>query len=219
MWIRCSSLLSLLFLLSGPSWQAVAGVHRDAYGVSGTLVATAIFLSGEAGSLDQVSRFLSHLTTLSLQACRPSVKIRLSQYARACACSTSVMETLLIAPISIRYRAVPQAVFTLDLVAMMAGRRFQNVANTLVEAMEADALANADSKPPCAAETTSSAHEASVPMGPIGPDLKKAKHNRSTPTDQLGETGGIRRIQMPPLDVFQRDYMETETPVILSGVS
>lgn len=117
------------------------------------------------------------------------------------------------------YRAVLQAIFTLDLVAMMAGGRFQDVANTLVEAMEADALASTDPKRRCVGEMTGSVHAASVPVCPIGPDLKKDKHGRSMPTDELGKSGSIRRIQMPPLDVFQRDYMETETPVILSGVS
>lgn len=116
------------------------------------------------------------------------------------------------------YRAVIQAVFTLDLVAMMAGGGFQDVANTLVEAMEADALDNTGPKPPCAAGTTSSTHTTSVQVRPIGPDLKKAKNDQSIPTDQLDKSGGVRRIQMPSLDVFQRDYMETETPVILSGV-
>lgn len=101
----------------------------------------------------------------------------------------------------------------------MAGGRFQDVANTFVEAMEADALANTEPKPPCAGVTTSSAHTASVPVRPIGPDLKKAKHDPSMSTGQLGQSGRVRRIQMPPLDVFQRDFMETATPVILSGVS
>lgn len=116
-----------------------------------------------------------------------------------------------------------QAVFTLDLVAMMAGGRFQGVANAFVEAMEANTLAEASltsgastSEPPCprpcGGETTTSAHAA--------PPQKKAKRDRSTAaTGKPGSDVGIRRINMPPLDVFQRDYMETATPVILSGVS
>lgn len=208
---------SLVSLPSGPSWQAVAKVHRHAYGVSGTLVAVALFLSGESGSLDQVSRCLSHFITYNRPRCKISVKIGFSQHANACVCSTYARDKSLasIEP----SRAVIQAVFTLDLVAMMAGGEFQDVANTLVEAMEADALDKTDPKPPCAVGTTSSAHTTSVPVCPIGPDLKKAKHDQSMPTDQLRKSGGIRRIQMPPLDVFQREFMETETPVILSGVS
>lgn len=53
--------VSFLYLASGPAWQAVARVHRDAYGVAGTLVAAAIFLSGEEGSLDQVGVYVSTL--------------------------------------------------------------------------------------------------------------------------------------------------------------
>lgn len=118
-----------------------------------------------------------------------------------------------------------QAVLALDLVAMMAGGRFQSVANTFVEAMEANALAetaaaagtNTTEQPcpgarPCTGETTNAAHAAPPP--------KKAK--RGQPTAAAGKAGSsreIRRIKMPPLDVFQRDYMETATPVVLSGVS
>eukprot|EP00752_Nemacystus_decipiens_P010037 g8950.t1 len=156
-------------LHSGPAWQSVAKVHRDAYGVAGTLVAAAIFLSGEEGSLDQ-------------------------------------------------------AVFTLDLVAMMAGGRFQGIANTFVDAIEANALTEAaaaaaadTNERPCsgpslrAGKTATATHSA--------PLRKKAKHDQPTATPgKPGSSGGVRRIKMPPLDVFQRDYMETATPVILSGV-
>eukprot|EP00903_Cladosiphon_okamuranus_P019922 g18309.t1 len=150
-------------LHSGRSWQAVAKVHRDAYGVAGTLVATAIFLSGEEGGLDH-------------------------------------------------------AVFTLDLVAMMAGGRFQGAANTIVEAMEANALGKAPTagsgisttESPCAGEATTTKAR----------PLKKAKYDEqpTVATGRASSGGGIQRITMPPLDVFQRDYMETATPVILSGV-
>lgn len=54
--------LDLRYPTSGPAWQSVAKVHRDAYGVAGTLVAAAIFLSGEEGSLDQVSTRVQHGT-------------------------------------------------------------------------------------------------------------------------------------------------------------
>lgn len=111
----------------------------------------------------------------------------------------------------------------------MAGGRFQGVANTFVEAMEAKALAKTAAAPgastaepscpcprpcprPCAGETTTAVHTAPPP--------KKAKRDQPTvATGKPGSGGGIRRIKMPPLDVFQRDYMETATPVILSGVS
>lgn len=109
-----------------------------------------------------------------------------------------------------------QAVYALDLVAMMAGGRFQGVANAFVEAMEADALMESQpaasaslAQPPSAGEAAASAPER---VGPSEPCLKRAKRCRLT-------SGGIRRIQMPSLDVFQKDYMETATPVILSGVS
>ena len=50
---------------SGPSWQAVPQVHRDAYGVAGTLVAVAIFLSGASGSLDKVGA-VTHANTQAI---------------------------------------------------------------------------------------------------------------------------------------------------------
>lgn len=120
-------------------------------------------------------------------------------------------------------RTTLQAVFTLDLVAMMAGGRFQGVANTFVEAMEANASATTAAAPgasttqppcpvPCAGESTTASHTAPPP--------KKAKCDQTTAaTGKPGSDGGIRRIKMPPLDVFQRDYMDTATPVILLGVS
>lgn len=99
----------------------------------------------------------------------------------------------------------------------MAGGRFQGVANTFVETMEANALAetaaaagaSTSERSCCAGETTTATHSAPPP--------KKAKP--TAVPGQPGSGGGIRRIKMPPLDIFQRDYMETATPVILSGVS
>ncbi|CAM9244870.1 unnamed protein product [Scytosiphon promiscuus] len=146
-------------LHSGPSWSSVSQVHRDAYGLAGTLVATAIFISGEPGSLDR-------------------------------------------------------AVYALDLVAMMAGGRFQNVANDFVDTMEKSALMTSEppssarsARPPSAREPKGSAPER---LRRSEPCMKKAKRDSTS--------GEIRRIRMPPLDVFQREYMETATPVILSGV-
>lgn len=119
-----------------------------------------------------------------------------------------------------------QAVFTLDLVAMMAGGRFQGVANTFVEAMEANALAETatvggkkTSERPRPGPSPS-AEEAAI-AADSAPPPKKAKRYQPTATAPVkpGSGGGIRRIKMPSLDVFQRDYMETATPVILSGVS
>ncbi|CAM9187557.1 unnamed protein product, partial [Ectocarpus fasciculatus] len=156
-------------LHSGKSWQTVAKVHRDAYGVSGTLVAIATFISGEADSLDN-------------------------------------------------------AVYALDLVAMMAGGHFQGVANTFVEAMEADSCAKTDLASRVGAAQSPSAGAAPVATraasAPDGARPKKAKHDHSMATGRPGSGRGIVcRVRMPPLDVFRRDYMETETPVILSGVS
>lgn len=107
----------------------------------------------------------------------------------------------------------------------MAGGRFQDLANSFVEAMEAEALdetesgsggARGVSKPPRDGETTSDGQTVSAP---VEPSFKKAKRDHSKATRQPATGPKIRRIQMPPLDVFQRDYMETATPVILSGVS
>lgn len=116
-----------------------------------------------------------------------------------------------------------QAVYALDLVAMMAGGRFQGVANTFIEAMEADSFAKTDLAPRVGAAKSPSAGVAPVATrgasAPDGVRPKKAKRDRSMVTGRPGSGGGIRRIRMPPLDAFRRDYMETETPVILSGVS
>lgn len=116
----------------------------------------------------------------------------------------------------VRCCGASQAVYALDLVAMMAGGRFQTVANAFVEAMEADALVKSEpassarsAQPPSARRSTGLPSER---VRPSGPCLKRAKRDGSTNV-------GIRRIQMPPLDVFQKEYMETATPVILSGVS
>ena len=103
----------------------------------------------------------------------------------------------------------------------MAGGRFQGVANTFVEAMEANALAGT---PATASARPRGGEMATVAADSLSssstPSSKKAKHDQQTPSPgKPGSDGGIRRIKMPPLDVFQRDYMETATPVILSGVS
>lgn len=59
---------------SGPSWQAVAQVHRDAYGVAGTLVALAIFLSGATDSLDKVGA-MSHVNTPAIRRSTRSLSL------------------------------------------------------------------------------------------------------------------------------------------------
>lgn len=41
--------------VSGPSWQAVEPVYREAYGVAGILVAVAVFSSSKPHSLEKVS--------------------------------------------------------------------------------------------------------------------------------------------------------------------
>lgn len=107
---------------------------------------------------------------------------------------------------------------------MMAGGRFQDLANSFVEAMEGEALKETEtgsggarvSKPPRDGGTKSGAQTVSAP---VEPSLKKAKRDQSTATRHPGAGPELRRIPMPSLDVFQRDYMETATPVILSGVS
>lgn len=129
----------------------------------------------------------------------------------------------------------------------MAGGRFQAVANLFIEHMEAHAQLGpnvapvtnraplqAPQAPPDRKTTTCTVHETNssgtaaaglVPatpagMDPIEPRLKKAKRGRSPGMNELpGAAGGVRRIRMPPLHVFQREYMETSTPVILTGVS
>lgn len=118
-----------------------------------------------------------------------------------------------------------QAVFTLDLVAMMAGGRFQGVANTFVEAMEANALAETatvggskTSERPRPGPSPS-AEEAAIAADSAPPPKKAKRYQPTAAQVKPGSGGGIRRIKMPSLDVFQRDYMETATPVILSGVS
>lgn len=112
----------------------------------------------------------------------------------------------------------------------MAGGRLQGIANLFVEGMETHALletnTNTKSAPntstamlPRDGEATNSAHRASRTLSQE-PPAKKVKPNRSTGTRQEPCTsGGVRRIRFPPLDVFQREYMETATPVILTGVS
>ena len=124
----------------------------------------------------------------------------------------------------------------------MAGGRFQAIANLFIEHMEAhgqlgpsftpvtsrtkpqQAPADANTKSCTLHETNSSGATATgraptTPAG-VGPQLKKAKRGRTPGKGELpGADGGVRRIHMPPLDVFQREYMETSTPVILTGVS
>ena len=144
-------------------------------------------------------------------------------------------------------RGHEQAVYSLDLVALMAGGRFQTVANLFIEHMEAYAQLGpcfspvtsnttpqplqppADGKTArCTLHETNFSHAQAAGLAPatssgvgsVEPRLKKAKRGRSPAKDeQPGAVGGIRRIRMPPLDVFQREYMETSTPVILTGVS
>lgn len=134
----------------------------------------------------------------------------------------------------------PKAVYSLDLVALMAGGRFQNTANLFIERMErhAELESNAESTTAtvqsdrCPARTTqgktvitvdAKKATSSAPRGelhPVEPPFKKAKSGASFGAGQEpGRGGGVRRVRLPPLDVFQREYMETATPVILTGVS
>lgn len=134
----------------------------------------------------------------------------------------------------------PKAVYSLDLVALMAGGRFQNTANLFIERMErhAELESNAESTTATAQSDrypTRTTHgktvftvdaekaTSSAPRGelhPVEPPFKKAKSGASFGAGQeSGRGGGVRRVRLPPLDVFQREYMETATPVILTGVS
>ena len=75
---------------SGPSWQAVTQVHRDAYGVAGTLVAVAIFLSGATGSLDKVGTTMHDTrlhTGLHAVSCGSSSAAAYSICICCCCCS------------------------------------------------------------------------------------------------------------------------------------
>lgn len=137
-----------------------------------------------------------------------------------------------------------QAVYALDLVALMAGGRFQDIASLFIERMEAQAHPKtADSSLSAAALSPSEPRTALTEHAGIAskdiaqtprnvltgegrslqPCLKKARreglaaapyHARGVPS-----AVGVPRIRMPPLDVFQREFMETATPVILTGVS
>lgn len=53
---------------------------------------------------------------------------------------------------------------------------------------------------------------------PQVPMLKKPRHQQN-PHDQQGSLhGGVRRVHCPSAILFQQEYMETATPVILTGV-
>lgn len=115
--------------------------------------------------------------------------------------------------------------YNLDLVALMAGGRFQDTANLFVDRMEAFAkvkteLTSASVRSSADRVATSTPHHGKADLAAPMPVLKKAKHHRSAPAGQsLGTGRRVRRIRLPPLEVFQREYMETATPVILTGVS
>lgn len=129
-----------------------------------------------------------------------------------------------------------KAVYNLDLVALMAGGKFQEAANQFVEVMERHARveeAIAKSTIPDAIQhvpdiTTTSIPDpetsTSTPINPErlqqGPVIKKAKLGvtKGEGNNPIRKGDDVRRIRCPPLDVFQREYMETATPVILTGV-
>lgn len=141
-----------------------------------------------------------------------------------------------------------KAVYSLDLVALMAGGRFQETANLFVERMDAYAHAHRQTEtklaPPSSTTTRPSSevkvdslhaemaayHAPSTAISamltqtrvniPAKPCLKKSRPSFSTEEEASKPSHGeIRRIRMPSLDTFQRQYMETATPVILTGVS
>lgn len=137
-----------------------------------------------------------------------------------------------------------KAVYSLDLVALMAGGHFQDTANLFVERMERHAELESNAAPTTAtaqhsdripantthgktatnsvdAKATSSAPQGGLHIvEPVEPRFKKAKGGASFGAGrEPGGGGGVRRVRLPPLDVFQREYMETATPVILTGVS
>lgn len=161
-------------------------------------------------------------------------------------------------PLLFPFPSLPKAVYNLDLVALMAGGRFQEIANRFVEEMEryveteaANAASDrhAQTESPCdpdmpkksAQGARPSSHPPSgcedgcdstgallCPRGIMdtvgGPPTKKARQDRDASSGEeareaLGRDGGVRRVRCPSLDIFQREYMETATPVILTGVS
>lgn len=154
--------------------------------------------------------------------------------------------------------SLPKAVYNLDLVALMAGGRFQEIANRFIEGMErcveteaANAApdrrtptgtpsdpdkpnrsapgARPGSRQPSGCEDGSDSPGSAVcPRSVLdtvdGPPTKKARQDQDPCSGKdavgtPGRGGGVRRVRCPSLDVFQREYMETATPVILTGVS
>lgn len=123
----------------------------------------------------------------------------------------------------------PKAIYTLDLVALMAGEKFQQTANHFIENMELHARAETTAASTTTVTATPRRHV--ITVSPCdskrspretktgGRALKKSRRDYSLPEVQ-GESqlGGVRRVRCPSLDVFQREYMETATPVILTEV-
>ena len=100
----------------------------------------------------------------------------------------------------------------------MAGGRFQEAANLFIESIEAHAKLKVPSAASNDVESTSRAADVK------GQPLKKARRDRPDilgPEHTLGKdsTEGVRRVPLPSLEVFQMEFMETATPVILTGVS
>lgn len=94
----------------------------------------------------------------------------------------------------------------------MAGGHFRDTANMFIERMEAYGKPTA----------------LSMNVGPksregdmVGQRPKKARCTEPDNAKRMrgkASTGRIRRIPLPPLEVFRREFMETATPVILTDV-
>lgn len=129
----------------------------------------------------------------------------------------------------------------------MAGAKFQEIANQFVEQMErhaekeqADTTSAARySRLPAASTNPASAggssrkenvgdqsttavspcrQEAEHMCGSAAKKARQSPHRSDLEGQGLQRDEGVRRVECPSLHVFQREYMETTTPVILTGV-
>lgn len=94
----------------------------------------------------------------------------------------------------------------------MTGGHFRDTANMFIERIEACGKPTALSR-----EVGHTSREDDM----VGQRPKKARRNEPDNAKRMrgnASTGRIRRIPLPPLEVFRREFMETATPVILTDV-
>lgn len=119
----------------------------------------------------------------------------------------------------------------------MAGGRFQDIASVVIAKIEAhvqlDTSVASAATPPSATPArpipdniactdTSPVTASAKKTGnhPLEPPAKRTFLNNTVlDRSDVGIRRRVRRIRTPPLDVFEREYMEKATPVILTGVS